>query len=125
MKTMNLKTKIAVTALLLVSAFSYAAEFKQFVNVQAVETEKKAMISVLNPFEKKVSIKVENEGGTVVLFDKSYYDSKIAKILNFKELENGEYKVFIKSGKQIVEETFIISDGLVIIKSENIKLSSL
>lgn len=125
MKTMNLKTKIAVLAMLLVSAFSYAVEFKQFVNVEAVETEKKAMISVLNPFEKKVSIKVENENGTVVFFDKSYYDSEIAKIFNFKDLENGEYIVFIKSGKQIVEETLIVSDGLVIIKSDNVKLSSL
>lgn len=114
MKT-NLKNLSVVLIATLMTLTVNARNFSEVVNVKTFEADKKALIRVNNEVEAFVSITIENENGTVVFYEENFKGMIYAKILNLKNLEEGNYKLTIRSGNDLVVKNLEVKNNEVVV----------
>lgn len=104
-----MKTRqIVITAMMvLASVLSYAVDSKdsQLVVVNP-KTSNVFKVIYKSAGQNTVSLKVYNKQGELVFSDNVYSSNGFIRPLNFEGMESGEYKVELKSGNTVNEQSF-------------------
>ena len=117
MKTNALIIKTTVIALMVIfSAVSVGArDFNTLVKVYSL-SEKKALVRLINPEFSTLKISISNENGEVNTYNEKLKDGNYAKVFNFNNLENGNYKMIIETPNDKIVKLIEIKNNKLVVE---------